>query len=223
MKLLLIEDSKRLRESLTLGLRKSGYAVDSSGDGEEGYWMAKSQSYDVIVLDIMLPGMDGLSILTNLRKNKIDTNILLLTARDKVENRVEGLRSGADDYLIKPFAMEELLARVDVLCRRNYNIKTSKFELGPIQVNFTKREITLDGEPLILKPREYRIFEYMAMRPNELITKRDIESRIYDDNEELRSNVVESAISSIRRKFTEHGQLCPIETKRGLGYLISTP
>lgn len=223
MKLLLVEDSKRLRESLALGLRKSGYAVDQTGDGEEGYYMAMNQSYDVIVLDIMLPNMDGLTILSKLRENQRDTNILLLTARDKVENRVEGLRNGADDYLIKPFAMEELLARVDVLCRRGYNVKGTKLKLGAIQVDLSKREVTLDGEAIELKPREYRIFEYISMRPNEVITKQDIESRIYDDSEELRSNVVESAISSIRRKFNERSHVCPIETRRGLGYIIETP
>lgn len=223
MKLLLVEDSKRLRESLALGLRKSGYAVDKTGDGAEGYWMASNQSYDVIVLDIMLPGMDGLTVLSKLRAHKIDTHILLLTARDKVENRVEGLQSGADDYLVKPFAMEELLARVDALCRRNYNLKSSKIDFGPVRVDLSKREVTIDGETVILKPREYRIFEYLSMRPNQVVTKQDIESRIYDDAEELRSNVVESAISSIRRKFAERGHACPIETRRGLGYLIETP
>ncbi|MDQ8179144.1 response regulator transcription factor [Pelagicoccus sp. SDUM812005] len=220
MKLLLVEDSKRLRDSLALGLRKSGYVVDLTGDGAEGYWMATHEQYDVIVLDIMLPNMDGLSILTQLREKQVNTCILMLTARDKVENRVEGLSKGADDYLVKPFAMDELLARIDALCRRSYNIRASHIKWGPVTLDLSKRTVSVNEAELALKPREYRILEYIAMRSGEIVSKSDIESRIYDDNAELRSNVVESAISSIRRKFDAVGHPCPIETRRGLGYLI---
>lgn len=220
MKLLLVEDSDRLRNSLALGLRKSGYVVDLTGDGAEGCWMALNEQYDVIVLDIMLPNRDGLSILTELREKKIETCILMLTARDKVENRVEGLSKGADDYLVKPFAMDELLARIDALCRRNYNIKGSHIKWGPVTLDLSKREVSVEDNKLVLKPREYRILEYIAMRAGEIVSKTDIESRIYDDNAELRSNVVESAISSLRRKFDAAGYPCPIETRRGLGYTI---
>ncbi|MBD5779121.1 response regulator transcription factor [Pelagicoccus sp. NFK12] len=220
MKLLLVEDSKRLRDSLALGLRKSGYVVDLTGDGSEGCWMALNDDYDVIVLDIMLPGMDGLSILSKLREKQVNSCVLMLTARDKVENRVEGLSKGADDYLVKPFAMDELLARIDALCRRSYNVRGSKISFGALSLDLSKRSVSVDGSELTLKPREYRILEYIAMRSGEIVSKTDIESRIYDDNAELRSNVVESAISSIRRKFDAVGYPCPIETRRGLGYTI---
>lgn len=220
MRLLLVEDSKRLRESLSLGLRKSGYVIDQTGDGEEGCWMAMNCEYDVVLLDVMLPKMDGLTILRKLREKRIATCVLMLTARDKVEHRVEGLRNGADDYLVKPFAMDELLARIDALCRRSYKVRGTVVEFGSARVDLSKREITVASVILELKPREYRVVEYLAMRAGEIVSKRDIEAQLYNDDAELRSNVVESAISSIRRKFVELREPCPIQTRRGFGYFV---
>src|ERR1700691_5448893 len=134
MRLLLVEDSSRLRRSLALGLKRAGYIVDESGDGKEGFWKAENAKYDLLILDIMLPGMDGLEILTSLRAKSINTHVLFLTARDAVEDRVKGLQAGADDYMVKPFALAELLARVQALCRRSYDHKSPCLELGDLSI-----------------------------------------------------------------------------------------
>src|SRR5258706_1813683 len=134
MRVLLVEDSERLLRSVSRGLKKSGYAVDAISDGKEALWLAESNDYDVIVLDIMLPGLDGLTILERLRKAKRTTHVLLLTARDTIEDRVRGLQMGADDYLVKPFAFEELLARVQALCRRSYGQKSSQLAIGALAI-----------------------------------------------------------------------------------------
>ncbi len=220
MKLLLIEDSNRLRDSLALGLRRAGYAVDETGDGTEGFWMAKTGDYDVIILDIMLPGMDGLTILERLREEGSSTHVLLLTARDKVGDKVAGLRTGADDYLIKPFAMDELEARIEALCRRSYGNKKTMIEIGDLSIDLATKRVFLSKEIVELKPREYRILEYLSMRRGEVVTQSEIESHIYDDMAEVHSNVVESAISSIRKKLSTEESPVPIKTRRGLGYIF---
>ncbi len=220
MKLLLIEDSKRLRESLTLGLRRAGYVIDATGDGKEGFWMAKTGDYDTIILDIMLPGMDGLTILERLREEDNPTHILMLTAKDKIGDKVAGLKTGADDYLVKPFSMDELEARVEALCRRSYGIKKTTIEVEGLSIDLATKRVVLNQDLVELKPREYRILEYLSMRRGEVVTQSEIESHIYDDLAEVRSNVVESAISSIRRKLSTEERPAPIKTRRGLGYIF---
>jgi DNA-binding response OmpR family regulator len=215
VKLLLIEDSKRLRNSLVPGLRKADYSVDATGDGSEGLWLAESNNYDVIILDLMLPTLDGLSLLQRLRRAK-DTHVLILTARDTVQDRVQGLQAGADDYLIKPFAFEELLARVQALCRRSYGRKKPRLLVGPLEIDLAKRSVRCEGVPLELSAREFRLLEYLAMRQGELVSRSDIEEHIYDDLVEPMSNVVDSAICVLRKKI-KHPL---IHTRRGLGYLL---
>src|SRR5262252_690949 len=146
MRVLLVEDSPRLQRSLGKALRKSGYAVDLSGDGENGLWLAESNDYDAIVLDIMLPKMDGLTVLRRLRRKGKETGVLLLTAKDTVEDRVSGLQTGADDYLIKPFAIKELLARVQALCRRRYGSKTNRIVLADVEIDLTARRVLCSGQ-----------------------------------------------------------------------------
>lgn len=223
MRLLLIEDSPRLQRSISAGLRKAGYAVDVSGDGHEGLWYATSNDYDVIVLDLMLPGLDGRTILGKLREAGKNTHVLILTAKDTVEDRVEGLRAGADDYLVKPFAFDELLARIEALARRAYGVKRSTLRVGDLEIDFTRRSARRGSALLELPPREFALLEYLALRTGQLVTRAQIEAHIYDDKVEPMSNVVESAICSLRRKIDPPGGPSLIHTRRGMGYLLGVP
>ena len=210
MKLLLVEDMNYLRDSVATGLRKGGYAVDVASDGEEGLWMAETGEYDLLILDIMLPKLDGLALLERYRARGGESLALMLTAKDTLADKVSGLKKGADDYLIKPFAMEELEARVEALCRRCYGIRKTVIEVGSLEVDLSLKEVRQNGVQVALKPREYRILEYLAMRSGEVVSRIEIETKIYGDTDEVRSNTIESAISSLRRKLTEAGCSCPI-------------
>lgn len=221
MRLLLVEDSARLQKIVAMGLKRSGYAVDISGDGRDALWKAKSNDYDVIILDIMIPEMDGLTVLHELRQLKKDVHVLLLTAKDSVEDRVRGLRSGADDYLVKPFAFEELLARVETLCRRRYEKKQSWTTIENLRIDFASRRILSHDREIDLMPREFKLLEYLLRRRGEVLSRSDIESRLYDDLTEVMSNVVDSTICQIRKKLPLDSGRPLIETKRGLGYFIS--
>ncbi len=220
MRVLLVEDSVRLQQTVGTALRRSGYAVDVSGDGEDGLWRAVNNDYDVIVLDIMLPKLDGLSLLQRLREGGKATHVLLLTARDTVHDRVRGLRSGADDYLIKPFALEELLARVEALCRRAYGSKQNRLFLADLEIDTAAKKVWRAGQTVRLKPREYQLLEYLAHRPGETVSQSEIEAHIYDDDAEPMSNVIESTLSSLRRKLGEANPAPLIHTRRGLGYIL---
>jgi len=219
----LIEDSRHLQRSVSTGLRKSGYAVDVSGDGAEGLWYAESNQYDAIILDLMLPGMDGLTLLRRLRAQGRETHVLVLTAKDTVADRVRGLQAGADDYLIKPFALEELLARVQALCRRGYGRKSSRLRIGDLEINMTARTVTRAGAAIDLTAREYRLLEYLALRRGEVVSRSEIEEHIYGESVDPLSNVVDSAICTLRRKITPAGKPPLIGTKRGLGYVMDGP
>ncbi len=222
MRLLLVEDSSRLRRSLTLGLKRAGYTVDETGDGRDGLWKAENTKYDLLILDIMLPGMDGLEILASLRSKNIQTHVLFLTARDTVEDRVKGLQAGADDYLIKPFALEELLARVQALCRRGYELKSSLLECSDLTMDLNTLEAKVSGQKIELLPREFRLLQSLMLREGETIPVSEIENQIYSDSQEVMSNVVESAISQLRKKLQKAGSKAQIQTRRGFGYLLTT-
>jgi DNA-binding response OmpR family regulator len=222
MRLLLVEDSARLQRSLVAALRRSGYAVDAAADGEEGLWLAENHDYDAVILDLMLPKRDGLDVLRTLRARGKLTHILLLTARDTVADRVSGLEAGADDYLVKPFALEELLARVAALCRRAYGSKQSQLQVADLVVDCGARRATRGGQPLDLTAREYLLLEYLARRGGEVASRTEIEAHIYDDQVDPVSNVVDSAISSLRRKLAVTADAAPlIHTRRGLGYVLA--
>lgn len=220
MRILFIEDSKRLQRSVALGLRQSGYAVDVSGDGEEGLWFARSNDYDVIILDIMLPNMDGFTILEKLRSEGKDTCVLILSAKDALDDKIKGLRTGADDYLTKPFAFDELLARLQALARRKYNNPTSKIIINNLEIDTQKRKAYISGSEISLMPREYALLEYLALRRGKLVTRTEIENHIYDDKVDPVSNVVDSAICSLRKKIDPDGKNPIIKTRRGMGYII---
>ena len=218
MRLLLVEDSQTLRRSLRRALRHSGYAVDMAADGEEGLAAAELNDYDAMILDVMLPKLDGLTVLRRLRAAGRKTHVLLLTARDTVADRVEGLRQGADDYLVKPFALDELLARVEALCRRAYGSKESVLRVGAVEIDFAARRISHAGSAVQLTPREWRLLEYLARRRGEVVQRADIEAHIYDEMVEPMSNVVDTAIYSLRQKVGAG----LILTRRGMGYTLAT-
>jgi DNA-binding response OmpR family regulator len=220
VRILLIEDSKPLQRAVSTGLRKSGYAVDVSGDGEEGLWFVQSNDYDVVILDLMLPHLDGLTLLRRLRAKGSQTHILILTAKDTVDDRVRGLHAGADDYLVKPFAFEELLARVQALCRRAYAKKSTRVVVGDLEIDTSGRTVTRDRQPIELTPREYALLEYLVLRRGEVVSRSDIEAHIYSEQIDPMSNVVDSAICGLRKKITTSGGPPLIHTRRGHGYVI---
>lgn len=221
MRLLLIEDSSRLRRGLTMALRKSGYAIDVAGDGEEGLWYAESHDYDAVILDIMLPKLDGISLLRRLRERGRDVHVLLLTAKDAVQDRVKGLRAGADDYLVKPFELDELLARVEALCRRAYGRKECVISIGDLRIDTVAKQAIRGSKSLGLTAHEFAILEYLARRRDEVVSRADIESHIYNGERELMSNAVDSAICVLRRKIGKSPETPFIRTRRGLGYVLS--
>jgi DNA-binding response OmpR family regulator len=223
VRVLLVEDSKRLQDYVAEGLRQAGFAVDVAGDGEEGQWMAENTDYDVLVLDLMLPKLDGLSVLQRLRDQGSRIHILILTAKDTVDDRVFGLDSGADDYLVKPFAMEELIARVQALVRRSYEVKNPLIAVGGFTVDTARRVVTRDGRELDLKPREYALLEYLIVRRGEVVSRTEIEHHIYDERVEPMSNVVDSAVCQLRKKIDVPGETSIIQTRRGMGYILVEP
>jgi DNA-binding response OmpR family regulator len=204
-------------------LCKSGYAVDLAADGEDGLWMAESNPYDAIVLDIMLPKRDGLSLLTALRAKGGTAHVLLISARDTVTDRVKGLQCGADDYLIKPFALEEFLARVQTLCRRAYGTKDPRLVAGEMEIDTVARTVRIGRQEIELTPREYMLLEFLARRKGAVVTRIEIEEHIYDGSGDWMSNVVDSAICSLRKKFAALTDASYIVTRRGMGYIFSAP
>ncbi|HMB94857.1 MAG TPA: response regulator transcription factor [Tepidisphaeraceae bacterium] len=220
MRILFVEDSERLRRSVSDGLRKSGFAVDTAPDGEEGLHLAKSEAYDVVVLDIMLPKLDGLSLLQRLREEGKDTHVLLLTARDTVHDRVVGLRAGADDYLVKPFAFEELVARVETLARRQNHNKQSRIHVGDLEIDTSAKSVSRNGVPIALRPREYILLEFLAFRRGQVVSRTEIEAHIYDMASDPMSNVVDSAVCALRRKIDPPDGPSLIRTRRGFGYIL---
>lgn len=221
MRVLLVEDSSRLRATLQEGLRKVGYAVDTAKDGREGLWLATENEYDVIVLDLMLPEIDGFTILQELREKGSKAGVLILSAMDAVEDRIRGLRLGADDYLVKPFSFDELCARVEALLRRSYQARNPTIQLGDLEINTVSRQAWFDGREVRLTPREYGLLEVLVLRAGEVVTRQDLWERLYEFDSEAASNVVDVLVCSIRRKLDQksaEGSL--IRTRRGLGYVI---
>lgn len=220
MKLLLIEDYAPLQKSLAKGLREAGYAVDVAGDGKEGLWYARCGDYDVIVLDLMLPEIDGLTVLRRLRAEGRDVQVLILTAKDTVGDRVKGLDLGADDYLIKPFAFDELLARVRALVRRGYESRSPVIRVGDLEINTSSRVVRRAGGVIDLTAREYALLEFLALRAGQVVTRTEIWEHIYDFKDESTSNVTDVYILYLRRKLERLGQSRLIHTRRGVGYIL---
>lgn len=221
MRVLVVEDSARLRDAVQTGLQRHGFAVDVTGDGRQGLISARTTEYDVIILDIMLPGMDGLELLTQARSNDVDAMVLLLTARDSVEDRVKGLQAGADDYLVKPFAFDELVARVQALARRRHGTRTTTIRVDDLEVDTGTKRVRRGGIDVTLKPREYAILEYLAHRVNRPVTRDELEEHVYDEDSQVRSNAIDSAVCNLRAQLNVASCRPIIHTRRGLGYVLS--
>ncbi len=220
MRILVVEDYTPLRHSLTRGLREAGYAVDAVADGEHGLAYIEAGAYDLIVLDIMLPVIDGLTLLRSLRAKRRPDRVLLLTAKDSVTDRVGGLDLGADDYLVKPFAFEELLARVRVLVRRGYDKSSPTIRIADLEIDTAARRVRRGSRDVELTAREYSILEFLAHRAGHVVTRDEIWESIYDFESEHGSNVVDVYVGYLRRKLELAGEPRLIRTRRGLGYVL---
>ncbi|HEV2694913.1 MAG TPA: response regulator transcription factor [Verrucomicrobiae bacterium] len=215
MRILVVEDEPRLQRNLAKALREEGYAVDAAGDGDDGLFKASSFNYDAIILDVMLPKLDGWEVLERLRKQK-RTPVLMLTARDGHNERVKGLDIGADDYLVKPFDLPELLARLRALIRRSLNQTSSKIEIRDVVLDTRARSATREGNPVVLTAREFAILEYLAVHRGEVITRAELYEHLFDENDDTLSNLLDVHIFSIRKKLGAD----LIATRRGQGYCI---
>lgn len=220
MKILLVEDSERLRKSLTEGLARSGFAVDAVSDGQLGLDYARAALYDVIVLDLMLPVLDGLSLLSELRRDGCPSQILILSAKDQLQDRVRGLEMGADDYLVKPFAFEELLARLKALVRREYKKPNPVVNLGSVELNTALHSVQVDGAEVPLTPHEISLLEALALNRGKVMSVQGLEDRLYNFNSQVTNNTIEVHISKLRKKLREQGVSEVIKTRRGFGYFI---
>ena len=215
MRVLVVEDEPELLGVLAQALREEGYAVDEADNGRDGLYKAQSWSYDAILLDLMLPGMDGWQVLAELRKTRA-TPVLILTARDAVSDRVRGLDVGADDYVVKPFVLAEVIARVRALMRRAAGQADSRIDLGRVVVDTAKRTVTVDGQPVALTAREFAILELLAHRRGQVVSKTDIYDHIFDESDDSLSNLLEVHVSNLRKKVGKE----LIQTRRGMGYVI---
>jgi DNA-binding response OmpR family regulator len=220
MRVLIVEDEKRLAQNIARSLRESaGYAVDVAIDGEDGLYMAQTNPYDLILLDLMLPKIDGLTLLKKLRQEGGEVPVLVLTARDEKESIIALLNAGADDYVAKPFDLGELLARAKALIRRGKGHSDAVLKIGDIVINTSDLTVMRGGEPVILTAMEYRVLEYLAHRPGAVVSKTELLEHLYDFNWERFSNVIEVYISGLRRKL-EDPDAKLIHTLRGQGYML---
>jgi DNA-binding response OmpR family regulator len=223
MRILVVEDSRRLAGIIKRGLLEEGYAVDNAYDGEEAEYMAETTPFDVVILDIMLPKKDGLAVCRDLRSKGVNTPILMLTAKDSVEDKVTGLDAGADDYLVKPFAFSELLARLRALLRREVQPKTQKLQIGDLVLQPVSREVWRDETRLELTAKEYAILEYFIRRPNAVVTRTMLGESVWDYEFDGLSNVIDVYIRRIRQKIDQDGRPSLIQTVRGAGYRLRVP
>jgi DNA-binding response OmpR family regulator len=221
MRVLIVEDEPRLAENIARSLRESaGYAVDVAADGQEGLFLAESNTYDVVLLDLMLPQMDGMQLLTRIRQAGQLTPVLVLTARDEKESVVALLNAGADDYLTKPFDLGELLARTKALIRRGKGQPSPVLTMGDLQLNTVNRTVQRSDKTILLTAMEYRVLEYLAHRPGAVVSKTELLEHLYDYNWEKFSNVIEVYISGLRRKLDNGSDRQLIHTVRGQGYIL---
>ena len=223
MRILLVEDDAGLQTSLAEILRDAGYAVDVSGDGIEGLFYGEEYPIDLAIIDLGLPGMSGLDVIRKLRERERQFPILILTARSEWQDKVEGLESGADDYLTKPFHPEELKARVGALLRRSAGHAQPAIELGPLKIDLVSQRVFRGEEEIELTTYEYKVFEYLLMHPDEVVTKTVLSEHIYEEDADRDSNVIEVFVGRLRRKIDPQGELSPIETLRGRGYRLNRP
>ena len=219
MQILVAEDDKEAAEFVRRGLDELGHHVVVAGDGVDALHLAATEPFDVVVLDRLLPGLDGLSVLRRLRAARIDSPVLLLTALGRIEDRVEGLEAGADDYLVKPFAFSELAARINALARRRpLSEAVTAIAIGPLEMDLLKREVRRDGRRVALQPREFKLLEALMRDDGRVVTRTMLLERVWDFHFEPQTNIVETHMSRLRAKLNEGGAEDLIETVRGVGY-----
>lgn len=220
MRILVIEDSERLRRSLGHGLRKAGYSIDLVADGREGLAYAMLNAYDVVLLDLLLPTLDGLTVLRRLRAAGNKSPVLILSAKDQVEDRVQGLQLGADDYLVKPFSFDELCARIQTLIRRKYDAVDPDLTVGRVRVNTATKSVRIGQNVVYLTPGEYAVLEFLVLNRGRVKTKEQILDAIHDSDTFTGTNVVEVMICNLRKKLNTGDDAAVIHTRRGYGYFV---
>lgn len=222
MRILVIEDEKHIADFIRQGLKEEGYAVDVAYDGEKGYFLAGTESYGVIVLDLMIPKMDGITLCRNLRRDKNSVPIIMLTAKHSVDDKVDGLESGANDYLTKPFAFKELLARVRVLLRQGTGPSASLLRAGDLTLDVLGHKVTRGGREISLTTKEFFLLEYLLRHVNEVVTRTAISEHVWDINFDTTTNVIDVHINALRKKLDGGHEEGIIQTIRGRGYMIRT-
>ncbi len=220
MRILLIEDEKKIASFIQRGLKEEHYTVDVAHDGEQGLFLADVNPYDLIILDLMLPGKDGLSICRELRLKENDSPILMLTARDAVKDKVKGLDAGVDDYLTKPFAFEELLARVRAILRRQRSEKNPLLKVGDLELNQLTHQVNRGGKQVLLTSKEYSLLEYLMLNANKVVTRTMISEHVWQENFDSFTNVIDVYIKHLRNKVDKSTHKPLIHTLRGTGYIL---
>ncbi len=223
MRVLLVEDEAPLRETLAARLKREGFAVDTAADGEEGLYQGREFPFDIAIVDLGLPKLSGMDLVRSLRESGKKYPILILTARSSWQDKVEGLKSGADDYLTKPFHVEELLARINALMRRAAGWSKPSLECGPIVLDLAAQTVAVNAMPVDLTSYEYKVLEYLMMHAGDLVSKADLTEHIYQQDFDRDSNVLEVFIGRLRKKLDPNGDIKPIETVRGRGYRFAIP
>jgi two-component system, OmpR family, copper resistance phosphate regulon response regulator CusR len=221
LRVLIVEDYEPIREGIAEGLREAGFAVDVAADGKTGEWYALGNPYDVIVLDLMLPGLDGLTILKRIRASRCPANVLILTARDHPDDRVRGLELGADDYLVKPFVFGELVARVRALVRRKYEIRDPVIRVADLEIDTNGRTVRRGSRTINVSAHEYAVLEILASRAGQVVTRSDVWEHVYEFHSDAESNVVDVFIARLRRKLEVDELPRLIHTRRGHGYILA--
>lgn len=221
MRVLVVEDDKKIASFIVKGLKQAGFAVDHASNGEDGIHLALHESYDAAVVDIMLPKLDGLSLIEELRRQRVNTPVIILSAKRSVDDRVKGLQTGGDDYLTKPFAFSELLARVQALIRRASNTpEPTRLTVGDISIDLLTREVTRRGKKIDVKPREFSLLEYLMRNAGRVISKTIIIEHVYDYNFDPQTNVVDVLVCRLRDKMDRNFDQKMIHTVRGMGYVL---
>ena len=218
MRVLIVEDEALLAAQVDVFLRDNGFVVDMAADGEEGLHYAREYDYAVAIVDLGLPKLNGIQLIEAMRRDGKRTPVLILTARSHWQDKVAGLEAGADDYLAKPFAMAELLARIKALIRRSAGYASSVVERGPLLLDLSRKELRVDGEPIELTAYEYRLLEYLVLNPARVVSKAELTEHIYDQDHDRDSNVIEVFVGRLRRKIDPQDTIKPIRTVRGQGY-----
>lgn len=220
MRILVVEDEKKLANFIKKGLKEAHYAVDTADNGEDALFLAETNPYDLIVLDIMIPGRDGIDVCRKLRKGGTDTPVLMLTARDDVEDKISGLDAGADDYLTKPFSFPEFLARVRALLRRKAPGKTTRLKVADLELEQTTRKVIRNGKEIELTPTEYGLLEYLMLHNGHVVTRTMISEHVWNDDFDSFSNVINVYVNYLRKKVDQDSPRKLIHSLRGVGYIL---